>query len=146
MSEPMLRTDLERVITTVCRRARRQGSVSADDVRSELVRAGLPEARWVEVVSSAGDMLSNRDGRYHYCPAAVTSRREQRRQRRLNRAVRELIRGYKSSALSERRRQGRIDFTKPGPDKSRDFSGAVWIGRLPLFLDFASTHSLRTPV
>src|SRR5438874_1249318 len=110
MAEPMLKTDLGRVVSAVCRRARRQGSVSPDEVKSELTRAGLPEARWAEVVSRAGDMLSNRDGRYHYCPAAVSSRREQRRQRRLDRAVRELIHGYKISALSERRRQGRIDF------------------------------------
>ena len=109
----MLKTDMQRIVEIVCRRARRQGFVSPQEVRDALARAGLPEAQWVEVVSLAGDMLSNHDGCLYYSGPAAEISPEQRRQRQLIRAVRRLIHGYKASVQEERRRQGRFDFVHP---------------------------------
>jgi PilZ domain len=109
----MLKTSMLRIVNIVCRRARRQGFILPQDVRAELAGAGMPETRWQEVVALAGDRLSDHDGCYFYRPEGVSSRREQLRQRRLNRAVRRLMRGYKAVDQNERRRQGRIDYIHP---------------------------------
>jgi hypothetical protein len=104
----MLRTDMQRIVTNVCRRARLQGFILPEQVREELAAAGRPESWWQEVVTLAGDMLSNHDGCYYYTATGASSRREQQRQRRLKRAVRQLLRGYQSVARRERRGQDRM--------------------------------------
>lgn len=110
----MLKTnDLRHIVMTVCQRARQQGFVEPQEVRDELVGAGMPEAQWAEVVSMAGYMLTPRDGRFYFSAAAAASHRQQRCQRRLNLAVRKLIRGYRTCARQERRRRGRIVFVEP---------------------------------
>jgi hypothetical protein len=116
----MLKTNMQRIVAAVCRRARQQGFIRPEEVRDVLASAGLPEAQWLQVVSLAGDMLSKQDGCFYYSPAAAASQRERRRQRRLNRALRQLIRGYKSSTQSERRRQGRFDFVHPVQVQTED--------------------------
>jgi hypothetical protein len=116
----MLKTDLQRIVAAVCRRARRQGFVCPQEVKNELAGAGLPEARWQEVVSLAGDMLSDRDGCYYYSSVAAAARRAERRQRRLARAVRQLMRGYKALVPDERRGQGRMEFMQPIPVETED--------------------------
>src|SRR5438270_2376663 len=116
----MLKTDMQRIVAIVCRRARRQGCVSPQEVRDALARAGLPEAQWLDVVSLAGDMLSNHDGCLYYSGPPVEVCREQRRQVRLGCAIRRLIRGYKSAVQDERRRQGRFDFVHPVQVQTED--------------------------
>src|SRR5260370_13231622 len=110
----MLKTnDMRRIVTTVCQRASRQGFVVPQEIRDELAGAGMSEARWTEVVSLAGYMLTQRDGRFYFSAVAAANQREQRRQQRLNLAVRKLIRGYQSTARQERRRRGRVAFVQP---------------------------------
>lgn len=109
----MLKTGIQRIVDVVCRRARERGFVRPEDVRAVLVSAGMSENQWSEVVSLAGDMLSNKDGCFYYSPVAAANRRAQRRRRRLSRALRQLIRSYRSSVQHERRRQGRFDFVHP---------------------------------
>jgi hypothetical protein len=116
----MVKTDLQRIVAAVCRRARRQGFVCPQEVKNALTGAGLPEARWREVVSLAGDMLSVRDGCYFYSSVAAAARRAERRQRRLARAVRRLMRGYKAQVLDERRGRGRIEFMQSIPVETED--------------------------
>ncbi len=113
----MLKTDMQRMVEVVCDRAQKQGCVSPQEVRDALARAGLPEGRWLEVVSLAGDMLRNRDGCFYYAGPASG---QQRRRRRLSRAVRQLIRSYRSSVRDERRRQGRFDFVHPVQVRTED--------------------------
>ncbi len=107
----MLKTAMQRIVEIVCRRAHEQGFVSPQEVRAVLASAGLPEDQWLEVVSLAGDMLSNHDGRIYY--RGPTAGHGEPHHRRLGRAVRQLMRGYQSSGLDERRRQGRLDFVQP---------------------------------
>lgn len=109
----MLRTDMQRIVKIVCRRAQLRGFVSPQDIRQTLARAGLPEGRWLEVVSLAGDMLTKHDGRFYYAGPARASCPERRPHRHLGQAVRQLIRGYRSTMREERRRQGRFDFVHP---------------------------------
>jgi hypothetical protein len=111
----MIMTDLQGVANTVVRRAQRQGFVLPREVREEVTHAGVAEALWKDVLALARPSLSYRQGRYYYT-AAVTERmlREQRLQRGIQRAVRQLIRQHKQTASrKERRGQDRIDFIQP---------------------------------
>jgi hypothetical protein len=117
----MLITDMHRILNAVLRRARRQGSLLPQDICAELTNAGLPEARWEEVVGLAGAALQHREGCYFYCPAAIARLRDERQQRQLNRAVRRLIRGCRvAAAQQERRQQHRIDFIQPVEVQTED--------------------------
>jgi hypothetical protein len=104
----MLRKEMQRIVNRVCCRASRQGYLLGQEVRDELAAAGLPGALWVDVVSLARDMLNNRDGCQCYPTVASSSGQEQDRQRQLQRAVRELIRDYRSCTDQERRRHKRL--------------------------------------
>jgi hypothetical protein len=109
----MTSTDLQDIANAVIRRARRQGSVAADDVQAELTQAGEPGDLWKDVLALARPSLSYRQGRYHYLAAAGSRRHEERQQEKVRRTVRELIRRHRADARVERRRQERIDFVQP---------------------------------
>jgi PilZ domain len=122
---PMSKTDLQRVVGSVVERARLRGFVLPEEIRAELAAAGLPETRWEEVVGLTGDTLRDHGDRFCYAPT-VSSRQERQRQRRLNRAVRRLMR---AKAHSERRRQGRIDFIHPVPVETADGRSMTLLSR-----------------
>ncbi|MCI0456013.1 MAG: PilZ domain-containing protein [Gemmataceae bacterium] len=111
----MIMTDLQGVANTVVRRAQRQGFVLPREVREEVTHAGVEETLWKDVLALARPSLSYRQGRYYYVHA-VSDRllREQRLQRGVQRAVRQLIRQHKKSITKkERRGQDRVDFIQP---------------------------------
>jgi hypothetical protein len=111
--------DLKGIADVVVRRAQEQGFVVPREIRAELVRAGVPEAHWKEVVALARPALSYRSGRYYYLAPAVArlrarTRQEQDQLRTISKAVRQLIRRYKAVAIqTERREHGRIHFIQP---------------------------------
>src|SRR5262245_25013687 len=110
---PMIMTNLQGVADALVRRARRQGYVVPRDARQELADAGLPDDLWREALALAQPALSFRQGRYYYAtrPRPGVGHRKQRA---LQRTLRDMIRRYKSEAAQlERRRHGRIDFIQP---------------------------------
>ncbi len=108
----MSASDLREIADAVVQHAQRQGSVSADEVRAALARAGQPEALWQDVLALARAALSYRDGRYHYV-AAGPGRHEQDQRQRIRDAVRQLAEQHKEVAAVERREQDRLDFVQP---------------------------------
>jgi hypothetical protein len=111
----MITTDLHDVSHAVLRRAERQGSIRPGEIREELARAGLPAEQWKNVVAQSRSALRSRQGRYYF-KASVSPRlqAEQRLQRAIGRAVRQLLRQHKKShAQTERRNHGRTDFVQP---------------------------------
>jgi hypothetical protein len=108
----MLLTDLKGVADAVVRRAQRQGSLSPDDLKDELTRAGLPDESWEDVLSMCRRSLRHRQGRYHFTPAHGRSDAE-KQQLALRRTVRQLIRRHKQAQRIERRGQDRVDFIQP---------------------------------
>ncbi len=108
----MLLTDLKGVADAVIRRAQRQGSLSPDDLKDELTRAGLPDESWEDVLSMCRRSLRHRQGRYHYTPARGRSEAV-KQQLALRRTVRQLIRRHKQAQRVERRGHDRTDFIQP---------------------------------
>src|SRR5262245_6753766 len=110
----MIVLDLETVASTVVRRAQRQGYVVPREVRAELALAGLPEARWKDVLSLARESLHYRQGRYYYLDSVSPALRQQQSQQQMvAHAVRDLIRRHRATAERERREVERVDFVQP---------------------------------
>jgi hypothetical protein len=107
--------ELARVVDVVVRRARNQGYVLPREVRAELDQAGLPEARWKEVLAQAGPALTFQHGRYYFGPPPTAAAAEhRRRQERIHAAVRRFIRHCRSTISGqERRGEDRFDFIHP---------------------------------
>jgi hypothetical protein len=111
----MISTNLQGVAELVIRRAQRQGYIVPREIRAVLTEAGVAEALWKDVVAVARSALAYRRGRYYYtAPVSDRVRQEQSQQRGIQRAVRQLIRQYRTAAAEvERREQDRIDFVHP---------------------------------
>jgi hypothetical protein len=111
----MLSNTLQAVADTVGRRAQRQGYVVPREIREELASAGVPEARWKDVLALTHPALRLRNGRYYYpSPVSERVRKEQHAQRLIHRAARQIIRLYKDAAQRvERREQERVAFVQP---------------------------------
>jgi hypothetical protein len=111
----MTMTDLQNVAHAVVRRAERQGFVLPSEIREELAQQSIPKGQWKEVVAISQPILRYRQGRYYYQPpVSPRMREEQRQQRTIQLAIRNLIRDYKKNhALDERRQQARVDFIQP---------------------------------
>src|SRR5207245_7603632 len=91
-------TDLQTVAHAVVRRAERQGFVLPSEIRAELAHLSIPKTQWKEVVALSRHALRYRQGRYFYKPLiSPRMREEQRHQRAIHVAVRQLIRQYKKS-------------------------------------------------
>jgi hypothetical protein len=115
-------TDLHGIASAVIRRAERQGYVVPREIRAELAAAGLPEARWREVVVLARDSLGLRSGRYYHInplPARPHPQEEQRRV--IAEAVRRLVEGHRARAAGDdRRREDRAEFVHPVKVRTED--------------------------
>src|SRR5205085_1207232 len=77
--------------------------------------AGLPEEQWKDVVALAKGSLNYRQGRY-YAITAVSPKlhAQQEQQRRIEKAVKHLIKLHKDAdKAQERRGQVRVDFVQP---------------------------------
>jgi hypothetical protein len=112
----MTPTDLQGIAHAIVRRAQRQGYVVPREVREELRHAGLSEEPWRDVLALAHGTLSYRQGRYYYAsPVSPRLEEEQRQQRVVQRAVRQVMRRYKEdqAARDERRREERVDYGQP---------------------------------
>ncbi len=106
---------LQEVADSLVRRAQRQGFVVPRDIREELKQAGESPSLWKDVLAQARQALSYRRGRYYYVPpVSARVRQEQDQQAVIHRAVRQLIRKYRTAASRvERREEDRIDFIQP---------------------------------
>jgi PilZ domain len=116
----LITDDMQRMVDAVCRRASQQGFILPNEICAELANAGMPEARWPDVVSLAGCLLTRRDGRYYHSDTNLPSEDELHGQRRLHRTVRRIIGDYRLSARHERRHRGRIDFVRPVKVETED--------------------------
>ena len=106
--------NLQGVADQVVRRAERQGHIVAKEVREELVRAGLGDSLWKDVLALARPSLSYRNGRYYYsAPVSERVLAEQSQQRDIQSAIRRVIEHHHSGAgRPDRREQGRTDFVQ----------------------------------
>jgi len=126
MPAAMLDPYLQPIADAVIRRAQRQGYVTPRDIRAELALAGLPATRWKDVVALAKNSLNYRQGRYYHV-STVSARlfQEQEQQRRIDKAIRKLVRQHRAAVkLRERRGQARSDFIQPV--KVRTDDGKTW--------------------
>jgi hypothetical protein len=117
---------LKAIADAVTRRAQRQGYVTPRDIRSELKLAGLPEARWKDVLALAKASFNYRQGRYYHA-AAVSARlfEEQAQRRLIDKGIRKIIRAHRAALKQrERRGQARNDFIQPVKVSTDD--GKVW--------------------
>lgn len=102
--------ELQDVASALLKRAQNQGFVVAREVREALAAAGLPEARWKEVLNLAGASLHYQHHRYYYVPAGTPRMRTylqqiQRQHRQVRHAIRELVGAYKVMLQKPNRRQ-----------------------------------------
>lgn len=106
---------LKDVADAVLRRAQRQGYIVPREIRAELKLAGLAESQWKEVVALAKGGLNYRQGRYHAVVAVSPGLQAQReQQRRIERAVRQVIKANKEASREhERRGQPRFNLVQP---------------------------------
>jgi hypothetical protein len=118
----MVATDLQEVANAVIRRAQRQGSVRASDIRQELARTRVPEKQWKEVVNLSGSLLRYHRGRYYYeAPPTSPLQKEEKQQKLIQHTVRQLIQHYKKDhARIERRERGRISFVQSVTVRTED--------------------------
>ncbi len=117
---------LQPIADAVTRRAQRQGYVTPRDIRAELALAGLPATHWKDVVALTKASLNYRQGRYYHT-STVSARlfQAQQQQRRIDKAIRKLIRRHRADVkLRERRGQIRSDFIEPV--KVRTDDGKIW--------------------
>lgn len=85
------------------------------DVRGELKLAGLPEDQWKDVLALAKNALHYRQGRYYHV-ATVSPRlhEQQEQQRRIEKAIKQLLKAHKEAGRQqERRNESRVDFVHP---------------------------------
>jgi hypothetical protein len=118
----MTAPDLQPVADAVLRLAKRQGHVTARDVRAELRIAGLEEQSWRDVIALLNASLVSRNGRYYH-KASFTPRvqKEQDQQHAIQLAIRKLIREHrKHNKRDERRGQARVDFVQPVKIRNED--------------------------
>jgi hypothetical protein len=118
----MTTPSLEQVAEAVVRRAQRQGSVVARDVRAELRLAALPEDQWKAVVAIARPVLRFRQGRYYHKDAfSPRLLKEQAQRRAVQRVLRGLLKQHRArSKEAERRGQVRLDFIQPVTVRTED--------------------------
>lgn len=113
---------LQTVADAILRLAQRQGHVVPRDVRGELKLAGLPEDQWKDVLALAKGSLHYRQGRYYHV-ATVSPRlhEQQEQQRRIEKAIRRLIKAHKDAGKQqERRGEARINFVQPVRVRTED--------------------------
>jgi PilZ domain len=115
-------SDLQPVADAVLRLAKRQGYVSARDVRSELRIAGLPETRWKEAIALVQDSLVQRGGRYYHTDSfSPRMQKEHAQQQAIQKVIRKLIKQHRNRGKEdERRHQVRVDFIQPVKIRTED--------------------------
>jgi hypothetical protein len=117
----MISVNLQGVAELVVRQAQRNGYVLPRQVRTVLNEAGLDESMWKDVLAVASSSLTYRKGRYYYtAPVSDRVRQELEQQNGIQKAVREIIRRYRSGAEVERREEDRIDFVQPVKVQTED--------------------------
>src|ERR1700722_11246066 len=111
----MTENNLQGIADQVVRRAQQQGYVVPREVREELIRAGISEQLWKDVLALARASLSYRRGRYYYSePVSERVRDEQSRQNDIVSSVEQLLQRYRGSADGpERREQDRVHYVQP---------------------------------
>jgi hypothetical protein len=121
----MAESSLQPIADAVTRRARRQGFVTPRDIRSELTLAGMPEARWKDVLALTRAQLNYRQGRYYHT-RTVSARLFQERvqQQAIEKAIRKVIRQHRA-ALRQRERRGQVRSDFIQPVKVHTDSGAI---------------------
>ena len=115
-------SELQPVAEAVLRLAKRQGHVSARDVRSELRIVGLPEAKWKDTIALVGASLVHRQGRYYHKDTFNPRvQKEHAQQQAIQKVIRKLIKQHKNRAKEdERRHQARVDFIQPVKIRTED--------------------------
>jgi hypothetical protein len=115
-------TELQPVADAVLRLAKRQGFVTARDVRAELRIAGLPEETWKDAIALVQASLVHRQGRYYHKEAfSPRLQKEQAQQQAIQKAIRRLIKQHRNrDKNNERRGQARIDFIQPVKVRTED--------------------------
>jgi hypothetical protein len=110
-----IRTELQEVVDSVVRRARKQGYVVPTEVREELARFGVSEDCWKEVIRRTDGGLHFRRGRYYFVsPLSRSATRIDERRREVRRIAMQLIRDYRAARVhQERRQQRRIPLILP---------------------------------
>jgi hypothetical protein len=118
----MISTNLQGVAELVIRQAQRQGFILPRQIRTVLSEAGVSESLWKDVLAVARPALAYRKGRYYYtAPVSDRVRQEQSQQRDIQKAIRQLIRQYRTAASQvERREEDRIDFVQPVKVRTED--------------------------
>jgi hypothetical protein len=107
-------TDLQGIAEEVVQRARGQGFVVRREIREALAQAGLPETHWKDVLALAQAFLHHRHGRYYYVSVVNSRPRNDRQQREVQQAVRQIIHDYRVGTTDvERRQHGRVPFIQP---------------------------------
>ncbi|HEX5273578.1 MAG TPA: PilZ domain-containing protein [Gemmataceae bacterium] len=109
----MMTVNLQEIVGAVLERARRQGSVTPEDIQDELTRAGVPDELWEEVLTLCRRSLRKRRDRYHYVSAARRESAREKQRQAVRRAVRGIIRRHRAAEQVERRGQDRLDFIQP---------------------------------
>jgi hypothetical protein len=114
--------DLQPVADAVLQLAKRQGFVTARDVRSELRIAGLPEATWKDVLAQVHESLVHRQSRYYHKDAfSPRLQKEHVQQQAIVKVIKKLIKQHKTRAKTdERRGQERVDFVQPVKIRTED--------------------------
>jgi hypothetical protein len=118
----MASNDLQSVADAVLRLAKRQGFVTARDVRSELRIAGLPELEWKHALALVQDSLVHRQSRYYHKDAfSPRLQKEHAQQQAIVKVIKKLIKQHKRQAKTdERRGQERVDFIQPVKVRTED--------------------------
>lgn len=118
----MATQSLEMVADTVLRLAKRQGHLTAREIRSEMRIAGLNESAWKDALALIRSSLVLRQGRYYHKEAYNPRlQKEHAQQLAIQKVIRRLIRQHKERAKSdERRGQMRIDFIQPVKVRTED--------------------------
>jgi hypothetical protein len=143
----MTPTELQGIAHAVVRRAQRQGYIIPREIREELRHAGLSEDLWSDVLTLARGTLSYRQGRYYHV-GAVSPRleEEQRQQRVIRRAVRQVMRRHRDdlAAQDERRQEERIEYSLPVRVWTADGRAFTLMGRdlSPTGIRLLGTRSL----
>ncbi len=113
---------LQDVADSILRLAKRQGHVTAREIRSEVRLAGLEETAWKDALALVRSSLVLRQGRYYHKEAYNPRvQKEHAQQLAIQKVIRRLIRLHKERAKSdERRGQVRIDFIQPVKIRTED--------------------------
>ncbi len=127
----MASNGLQSVASAVLQLAKRQGYVTARDVRSELRIAGLAEKEWKAVLALEQAALVHRGGRYyHKATFSPRLQKEHAQQQAIQRAIRRLIKQHRSKAKEhDRRGQARIDFIQPVKIRTEDGQEIALVSR-----------------